>query len=342
MLAAIAVSTLYSVTAAPLQTNPTMPMEDIIELNHENPAFGAAIESPIYTTEVSKNVVADNVTVVNGEFEFDLFGDGEFSGEAVASRLRRRMEAVNDDIGRIERALNKKLERNVNKLKTQGEAASIPWPSDYWAVANDGINARWNDNEDSTSVKYAKAFKLDPKKLTDAISRNNGVLSQTRNKPCTNDNQCASLNDGSKCAIREGESRGYCIPTWFGVCHAWAPAAIQEPEPKCPVTKNGVTFRVFDIKALMTQIYDGARVGSVFTGARYDGEDDGPTDHFGRFIDAAHRDIGPGFFHIVFSNMLGDMKRSFVLDVDAGNQVWNQPVRGYKILHFSTCAEGNK
>ncbi len=33
--------------------------------------------------------------------------------------------------------------------------------------------------------------------------------------------------------------------------------------PKCPVMKNSVTDEPMDIKALMTQVYDGAKVLSV-------------------------------------------------------------------------------
>ena len=31
---------------------------------------------------------------------------------------------------------------------------------------------------------------------------------------------------GESCSMREGQTSGRCIPTWWGICHAWAPAAI--------------------------------------------------------------------------------------------------------------------
>ena len=40
------------------------------------------------------------------------------------------------------------------------------------------------------------------------------------------------------------------------VCHAWAPASIMEPEPRCPVNYKGVIFDVMDLKGLITQPYD--------------------------------------------------------------------------------------
>ncbi|KAJ8574508.1 hypothetical protein ON010_g4701 [Phytophthora cinnamomi] len=78
---------------------------------------------------------------------------------------------------------------------------------------------------------------------------------------------------------QSGESSRYCIPTWWGICHAWAPAAIVEQEPQCDVEKNGVTFHVFDIKVLLTDLYDGASIKTIFTGARLNGPDSPPTDH---------------------------------------------------------------
>ncbi|TYZ68770.1 hypothetical protein PybrP1_001875 [[Pythium] brassicae (nom. inval.)] len=54
-------------------------------------------------------------------------------------------------------------------------------------------------------------------------------------------------------------------------------------------------------------------------------------DKWGRHIDPAFRDLGPGFFHIAITNILGKFKKTFVADVTAGAQVWNQPVRGFLV-----------
>ncbi|KAJ8509130.1 hypothetical protein ON010_g18799 [Phytophthora cinnamomi] len=117
---------------------------------------------------------------------------------------------------------------------------------------------------------------------------------------------------------------------WFGICHAWAPAAILEAEPNCPVTHNGVTFQPLDIKALISSVYDGAGVGTVFTGARFNGGTDS-TDEYGRHSNNAFRDLNPAYFHIASANLLGNLKATFVVDVTAGAEVWNQPVRGFKV-----------
>jgi hypothetical protein len=81
---------------------------------------------------------------------------------------------------------------------------------------------------------------------------------------CTSENEC----EVARCSIRRGETVGRCIPTWFGICHAWTPVAMVEAEPMKAVTVNNVTFEPMDVKALITQIYDIARIGTIFTGKR--------------------------------------------------------------------------
>jgi hypothetical protein len=171
------------------------------------------------------------------------------------------------DIANLEAAFQTKFEKNVEKLDMKKTVSRIPWPSSYWPTYQDGINYRWNSSGLTPVEKYAKAFNLNAVNLADTISATSGVDSQTYLPKCTEtDSGC---EDGF-CAIREGKKEGHCIPTWFGICHAWAPAAILEPEPMCAVTgPNGVVFEPFDLKGLMSQLYDGSNIGTVFSGMRY-------------------------------------------------------------------------
>ena len=56
---------------------------------------------------------------------------------------------------------------------------------------------------------------------------------------------------------------------WWGHCHAWAAAAVLEPEPKHDVTQNGATFHVGDLKGLLTEAHYSDQVISY--GARFYG-----------------------------------------------------------------------
>ncbi|OWZ13738.1 Transglutaminase elicitor [Phytophthora megakarya] len=244
---------------------------------------------------------------------------------------KRRLEAnTNTDIAKLEAFFGTKMEMTLKDLPTVGVHNPSPWAGPYWPTYQDSINVVWSQGQPSPAEKYAKAFGKDVTAFMDAVSKKNGVDSQSNRRKCTSDNDCSTLTDGSSCAIRAGKTSGYCIPGWFGICHAWAPAAILEAEPNCPVTYNGVTFQPMDLKALVSSVYDGARVSTVFTGARFNGGSD-TTDEYGRHSNNAFRDLNPAFFHIANGNILGKLNSTYVADVTAGAEVWNQPVRGFKV-----------
>ncbi|KAF1787781.1 hypothetical protein PC129_g4985 [Phytophthora cactorum] len=256
------------------------------------------------------------------------------AGDKLQEKLekkRRLEENTNRDIARLEAYFGTKMEMTLKDLPTQGVHTPSPWAGPYWPTYQDSINVVWSEGEASPAEKYAKAFGLDVTDFMDKVSKDNGVDSQSKRRQCQTDEGCESLNNASKCAIRAGKTSGYCIPTWFGICHAWAPAAILEAEPTCPVTHNGVTFQPIDIKGLISDVYDGAGVATVFTGARYNGGDDA-ADEYGRHTNAAYRDLNPAYFHIASANILGKLNATFVADVDAAAEVWNQPVRGFKVF----------
>ncbi|KAF1777565.1 Transglutaminase elicitor [Phytophthora cactorum] len=142
--------------------------------------------------------------------------------------------------------------------------------------------------------KYAKAFGLDVKDFMDKSKR----------RQCQTDEGCESLNNASKCAIRAGKTSGYCIPTWFGICHAWAPAAILEASRPARDAQRR--------DGLISDVYDGAGVATVFTGARYNGGDDA-ADEYGRHTNAAYRDLNPAYFHIASANILGKLNAHLLL-----------------------------
>uniref|UniRef100_H3G521 Transglutaminase elicitor n=1 Tax=Phytophthora ramorum TaxID=164328 RepID=H3G521_PHYRM len=249
----------------------------------------------------------------------------------------RHLEAELSDIARLESYFGTSIECNFNVLKDSYSSAVcdvLPWSGDYWPSYKDGINFVWKDGDASPAEKYATAFGLEAASFKDSISLSTGVLSESyEGSTCASDSDCDSLGDGSLCGIREGETSGYCIPTWVGICHAWAAAAMFEAEPKCDVVKNNVTFHSVDMKALISQLYDGAAIDVVFTGARFNGPDTPEElDEYGRYVDAARKDINPAFFHIAAANILGKQHQTFIVDVSSNSEVWNQPVQKYEFL----------
>jgi hypothetical protein len=123
------------------------------------------------------------------------------------------------DIEQLERLAGQAFEKNWSKLPTIAQIERNIWPSPYWPTYLDGINNRWAGEGSLSPVeKYAKAFELDPLVLANAVSSKSGIDSQSSSKKCKSTSDCSE----AECAIRRGETEGNCIPTWFGICHAWA------------------------------------------------------------------------------------------------------------------------
>jgi subtilisin-like proprotein convertase family protein len=241
---------------------------------------------------------------------------------------------------------------------TNGLAEQTPWPSDYWSYVDDSINVRFHGAQElSPAEKYDKAFNhwepnmsVSPVDLSTDCGKNDTIEN-------THDDYYAQLgpaalwqhknkgnfkarngkdddNDGEIDECRGDDYDG--IESWWGLCHAWTPAAILEPEPLHPATINGVEFTVSDIKALLIAQYD--RSSALMLGGRCN-EKELERDATGRITKNECRDANAGAFYVVATNMLGKDKRAFAEDRTAAYQVWNQPVLGYDIRSESVLTE---
>jgi len=238
---------------------------------------------------------------------------------------------------------NPNLEYLASALPATGEARNIPWAGNYWPVYEDSINKKWGAG-DPASTKYGRAFGVTG--VEDAVSRYHGIDAQSSRTACTQTSQCNS-SLGESCSIRTGQTSGRCIPTWWGICHAWAPAAILLPEPKHAVTYNGVEFKVQDVKALLTLAHD--RTETKFVSLRCDALDSANEITFDKYgrpngATASCKDTNPGTFHVLMTNYLGKQGESFVYDRTWDSEVWNQPLRGYRITSQTevSALEANK
>ncbi|MRG91009.1 hypothetical protein [Polyangium spumosum] len=106
--------------------------------------------------------------------------------------------------------------------------------------------------------------------------------------------------------------------SWSGLCYAWALASILEPEPKGEVTHGSLHFAVGDLKALLLKTYEAVKDPPT-VGDRNDGA-----------WDDEYEDILPHVFHRVLVRELFQKQRPFIMDKDAGYEVWNVPV--YKAI----------
>jgi hypothetical protein len=247
-------------------------------------------------------------------------------GELGASEDAERWDAKNDPA-----TVDGTFIYEVDRLPLTGSTKAAPIPADYWATYKDSVNVRW-DGEASLSPaeKWEKAFNKPG--LAKRVSELYGIRKQTSRKECSQTSECADLKDGSECAIARGETKGRCIPTWWGVCHGWAPYAFSEPAAKKAVVRGDVTFYPGDLEGLMSLAY-GERLPTKFLSTRCNTKDSA-TDASGRVIAGECRDMNPGSFHVVAANMLGLRQQGFVYDRTWDAEVWNQPVRGFAITNL--------
>jgi hypothetical protein len=215
--------------------------------------------------------------------------------------------------------------RVLATLPLTGQADSTPWTDTYWPNSKGGLADRWFDattNDDSFTYALHTADQLramsteDLKKLSPAEKYD--IFTGNYNYPFVQyERQRNKPTD-------EG---------WFGLCHGWAPAAInfQEPKPVTLTTADGIQlpFGSSDIKALLTfaQQYQRAPSATKFLGGRCNRKLD-EDDNGGNAPEC--RDVNAGSFHIILANMVGIRKQGFVADVTRDYQVWNQPIFGFE------------
>lgn len=234
---------------------------------------------------------------------------------------------------------------DVTTFKAEARTKTPPIPGDYWGTYKDSINYRWDGEELSPAEKIEKALNKPgfAKRVTDEF----GIYSGTR-KACKESSECSDLKDGSQCVTPRGatstnpeEKLGRCIPSWWGICHGWAPYAISEPAAVNPVVENGVTFYPGDLEALMSFAYSRS-LPTKFLSERCNAKgEDLKTDPQGRILDdqgtnpsgSKCRDANPATVIVTLANLIGERGVGLVEDRTYDLEVWNQPVRGYKITN---------
>ncbi len=236
---------------------------------------------------------------------------------------------------------------HVADLPQEGAADRDMWPSTYWPTYADSINARWASGELSPAQKYDQAFNgwtpssefmgLRPfdrgspvpgEGWDQSYYSQQGPLASHVSQSMGNrrDREMAVANNGRP------SSGDWEVETWWGLCHAWVPAAILEDRPLRSVTYNGVTFHVGDLEALLIAAYN--RTPADMIGGRCNvgsGDTTVERDEHGRAVDVECRDSNPGAMHVIVTNYLGLSQRGFAMDRTFDYEVWNQPVVGYEI-----------
>lgn len=237
------------------------------------------------------------------------------------------------------------------ELPLEGQLPTLPWSDDYWPSYRGGISYRWHQSlvlSDQERYAYPlKAFEeLTPEEISVLSPAEKYDLFWGRSDyPLTNSERYRT--GIMKTVVGSPEySEGHSIPTWWGLCHAWAPASLlfTEPGPVTLLNPQGieVAFGSSDVKALLTYFLHAWPAPSIqFLGLRCDldfaalkRELDAGTlslDAYNAAVEGlACRDTNAGAFHLVLANQIARLGQGFIADVTRDEQVWNQSVHSYE------------
>lgn len=255
-------------------------------------------------------------------------------------------------------------ERNINNLPTEGTVVKNPWSGSYWPAMNGYISVRFGLNDKNTIGVYDAATNKITTQYNWYQSINKYSEPQDYYQNCYNSNNCVSyiydnfspsekydiflgdyeftLTNYLKNQARSFGDKLGNIPSWFGICHGWSPASYYYPKPLYPVVLtaadgNKITFLPDDIKAITSQFWANLNYRTDFAGAICNQAQPNATntDSLGLYTDPSCFSINPGALVMILANQIGIRKKNMIFDPNANNQIWNQPVIGYKLMYFN-------
>ncbi len=211
-----------------------------------------------------------------------------------------------------------RMSLNFNYLPLKGRITgqSKFWSGNSWRLNRGAINYRWNSPLKETigylSPSTREIFSMPLEKLKELSPSEKYDLYRGRyDFPLKNSIEWISRRDAED---------------WEGLCHGWAGASLNHPEPKPKNMMNPdgllIPFGSSDIKALLSYAYSTLILSEEeFLGFRC--ED--PNNE----IDHCHEDLKASDFHVALTNLIGLRGRSFVADLERYKEVWNHPITSY-------------
>jgi hypothetical protein len=257
---------------------------------------------------------------------------------------------------------NSNYETLCDKLPMNGKAIE-PWSASYWPARNAYISARYCNNDKNTigifdkkTQKYSRYFaykesagmyiqpdeinKISPKNLENQINSYFSPSEKLDYLLCDKTFALTNyLKNFSKQFSKDGD-----IPTWFGVCHGWAPAAYYFAKPLKPIKlyacdgKTRIEFLPDDIKALATQFWANATYKTRFVGSICPFNDPKKINsdkETGLWLDERCAAINPATFIIIIANQMGIKKLNLIFDPKSDDEKWNQPIYSYSMRYFN-------
>ena len=260
-------------------------------------------------------------------------------------------------------------ETKFDQLPLNADLPKTPWSDFYWPTYKGGLTYRWSQGGDDVK-RYDYIIKPFKELTADEIR----VLSPAEKYDLYmgfDDYRTTIAERERTGALRRiPEHDGYDaklapIPTWEGLCHAWAPATLAFDEPRAVTLKNKagveIPFASSDVNGLLTMFLhqvpsrsrllgsrcnedlkaiqtDIGMVKYVFEGSPYFGWTEEQKAAEIKKLEAELtrkgeqsecRDTNAGAFHLVITNQIALLKEGFVADVTRDGEVWNHGIYGY-------------
>ncbi len=150
----------------------------------------------------------------------------------------------------------------------------------------------------------------------------------------------AVFNSGSSLKAADWERRNHTVDPndrssgWAGHCNGFSAAATRHAEPKKEVRRGDTVFYPEDIKALLAEIYMGAKfyfLGGNRCGLIESGSLLPPASRQDPTTMGMCDDVNPGTFHVALTNWIGIQKYPLIADISGKEQVWNYPHWKYSV-----------
>ena len=222
----------------------------------------------------------------------------------------------------------------------KGQAALDLWSGSYWPQYQGSLGVRYRDPSFMSLIKQQEQFPKfkelrEKKPLYSYYGQENLLSPAEKYDLLVGDTEMTLTKYSWELGEKNGGALGN-VPTWRGICDGWASAAQMMPRPTKSVALNtpqGVplTFYPEDIKALGSLLYARAQENVIFLGKRC-------YPVIGVFTGACDG-TNPGAFHKALVNRVGMLKKSFNADTSATAQVWNYPVKSYKMSYYNVFTD---
>jgi hypothetical protein len=222
----------------------------------------------------------------------------------------------------------------------QGSTALSLWSGSYWPHFQGSLAVRYRDplfiELIEQKAQWNKFKELADKTPTHTYTGQEKLLSPAEKYDLLVGDHEMTLTKYSW-ELGEKTQNAGMVPIWRGLCDGWAAASQMMPRPTRAVTLHNpagapVVFFPEDIKALGSLLYARTQQNVTFIGKRCRNA------VVGLFTNTCDG-TNPAAFHNALINRVGMMQKTFIADVSPGSEVWNYPVKDYKISFYNVFSD---